>query len=142
MENPEKIIQKIENGEARVRGVNVQPSKKLAKSVANAEGAAHHEETKKADEQAKAPTSEKVKKPKAQKAPKEPKAPEELKVAEFPFQTTINAYGFIGLGKDELRAIGLSVVEEKGAKEKLKAAVPITFSAWNPEKRELTVKVS
>jgi len=146
MENPEKIIQKIENGEVKVKGFEL--SKKVVraknKSTVAQEGAAHIKDNAKADEQTKAPTSEKAKKPKKEKKPKEskPKEPAKPKVATFPFKTTINAYGFIGLGKDELRALGLIVCEEKGAKQKLANAVPITFSAWNPETRELTVKVS
>jgi len=156
MENPEKIIQKIESGEVRVRGVHV-PEPKESKSIATQEGSAHNADQNaadakvgttvpgtKVDAQAQAITQESTKapKPKAQKAPKEPKEPAKPKVAEFPFKPTINPYGFIGLGKDELRALGLSVVEEKGAKEKLKAGVPITVSAWNPETKTLTIKVS
>ena len=159
MENPEKIIQKIENGEVKVKGFEL--SKKVVrandKSTVAQEGAAHNADQNAADAkvgtnvpgtkadaqtQATTPESTKEPKPKKEKKPKEskPKEPAKPKVAAFPFQTTINAYGFIGLGKGELRALGL-VVSEKGGK-KIAKEIPITFSAWNPEKRELTVKVS
>jgi hypothetical protein len=152
MENPEKIIQKIEDGEVKVKGFELSKKDVRAKdkSTVAQEGAAHNADQKAADAkvdaqaQAIAQESTKAPKPKKEKKLKEskPKEPAKPKIAKFPFQTTINPYGFIGLGKSELRAIGLSVCEEKGAKKKLAKEVPVTFASWNPDTRELTIKVS
>ena len=141
MEKTEKIVQKIENGEVKVQGVRMQKKAEKAKTTTvQPEGEAHQANDAKAgtnaSDEVKAPKSEKEKKPKDPKVPKEPK------VAAFPFKATINPYGFIGLGKDELRALGLKVSDEKGAKRKMAKEVSITVSAWNPETKELTIKVS
>jgi hypothetical protein len=157
MENPEKIIQKVDSDEVKARGAHV-PEPKKPKSMPTQEGSAHNADQNadakvsanvpdskaNAHAPAKEPESAKASKPKKEKKPKEskPKEPAQPKVATFPFSATINPYGFIGLGKAELRALGLTVCEQKGAKQKMPKEVAITVSAWNPEKKGLTIKVS
>ena len=97
MENPEKTIHKIGSDEVKTHGV---PEPKKPKSLAKQEGSAHNADQNAADAKVEDAKPAKKKKPRESK-PKEPAKP---KVAAIPFQTTINPYGFIGLGKDELRA--------------------------------------
>ena len=75
------------------------------------------------------------------KATPEPKVPPQPKVASFPVKAHVNIYGFIGLGKDELRALGLTVINTPKAKNKLSADVPIELTSYDSTAKVLTVKI-
>lgn len=130
-----KVIEKIEQGafsnlpqlkytDHKKKGKKIEKAEKAIEPTIQAEGKAHQESDEKADAQVK-------------KAP-EPKVPE---VAAFPIKSHVNIYGFLGLGKSELRALGLTVVDAKGAKNKLSADVPIELTSYDSTAKVLTVKI-
>ena len=111
MENPEKITQKIESDKAKTRVVH-EPKK--PKSISKQEGSAHNADQNAADAKVEDAKPAKEKKKPRESKPKEPAKP---KVAAFPFQATINQYGFIGLGKSELRGARLNRLRREGQDE-------------------------
>ena len=69
------------------------------------------------------------------------KAPD-AKVATFPHETMINAYGFLQFGKEVMTALGVSKTEKS---ESGKAVYPITkvsITGYNTETHEITIKVA
>ena len=95
----EKVLEKIKNGEVKVK-----------KSVIQAEGKAHHTDTAKADKAVKPrPVEEGV--PEKSKGKAKPK-PEEKPSSPFPCDAQVNAYGFLGFKKQWLDHLGWKV--EKG----------------------------
>lgn len=119
----EEILEKIENGQVSVNGKRVKPKPKP--------------ELKKEEAKEAEPSKPKPVQEEKVQASKEPKAP---KVSEFPTKGTINKYGFIGISVSLVTALGLPLKAE-GAKGKLAANVPIEFSAYNLETKELTIKI-
>jgi hypothetical protein len=147
MEPSEKVIEKIESGKFK----NLKPKKKVEPSAKNGLTEAVKEEIKEIVKASnteinngKAPDAPEVeKKAEVEKKVEEKAPPEPVKpaAAAFPIKTTINAYGFIGLSKSELRALCLTVIDTKGEKKKLAAEVPITICDYNPDTKTLTIKI-
>jgi hypothetical protein len=148
MEPSEKVIEKIESGAfSNLPQLKFTDSEKSGKSKKNNKSTKQPaSDSVKADLKAivKASNAEinGTAKPDEAKAPKVKveKAPKS-DIAAFPIKTTINAYGFIGLGKSELRALGLTVINQKGVKPKLAAEVPIEISSYDEATQVLTVKI-
>jgi hypothetical protein len=149
MEPSEKIIQKIESGDVKVRNqsgkvLNAPKKPKAEKSLIQTEGEAHEADDAKAGTEAPDVTQKKTKKmdKKAEKLKEKPKA--EPKPV-FPAERKINKYGFIGLTVAMCKEMGLPLYtgeREKGkGVPKLKRDIPITFAAFNEKTRELTVKI-
>lgn len=147
MEPSEKVVEKIEQGAfsnlPQLKYTDSQKkrkSKKVEPSAKNGLTAAGKEEIKEIVKASNAEINGSTK-PNEAKAPNKPNAPPQIKVANLPVKAHINQYGFIGLGKSELRALGLTVVDTPKAKEKLSADVPIELSSYDSASKILTIKI-
>jgi hypothetical protein len=153
MEPSEKIIQKIESGDVKVRNqsgkvLNAPKKPKAEKSLIQTEGAAHEADdelagTETTDESAKpdkAPKADKLKSSKRQKKAEKPAKEAKPEPPAFPSEAHINKYGFIGVGVAQLEAMGLQRAP-KGQKGKLADSVAIEFSAYDAETKTLKIRI-
>ena len=62
--------------------------------------------------------------------------------ATFPHETTINAYGFLQLGKDVMEALGLTKSEKIPSGKAVYPITKVSITGYNTETREITIKVA
>ncbi len=125
-----EIIEKIKNGKVTVQGKSHKPLKPNEKKEDSPGPNPDESESVK---------PEKPKEPKADEPVNETSKPPKIpKVAAFPIDAQINIYGYLGLSKPDLRAIGLTTIDGKG---KLTANVKVQIISFNPESKEFIVKI-
>ena len=144
MENSEKVIGKIENGDFKNLPQKGKKVEKIKKARIQEEGETHQADDEKSGSMA--TEDAKVEKKSGSKKAKVPvsKAPEN-KIANFPVKGAINKFGFIGLSIGICNALSLPVNQNPRVKgqlhPKLSRDINIEFCGYDPATKSLQIKI-